>query len=99
MAFKKFIQTLIISLAITFPAILSAQVEITARATAEVIVAINAVEGAILNFGRFSPKMAVERSGYFPTEHEPLAVRLYWVEGFTTLPHFTLQDNPNTLLQ
>jgi hypothetical protein len=56
MAFKKFIQTLIISLAITFPAILSAQVEVTARATAEVIVAINAVEGAILNFGRFSPE-------------------------------------------
>lgn len=56
MAFKKFIQTLIISLAITFPAILSAQVEVTARATAEVIVAINAIEGAILNFGRFSPE-------------------------------------------
>lgn len=53
MAFKKFIQTLIISLAITFPAILSAQVEVTARATAEVIVAINAIEGAILNFGNF----------------------------------------------
>ncbi|MEA4866968.1 MAG: DUF4402 domain-containing protein [Rikenellaceae bacterium] len=56
MTIKKSLQSLLLALIIALPATLSAQVEVTARATAEVIVAINAVEGAILNFGRFSPE-------------------------------------------
>lgn len=35
---------------------LNAQASVTARATAEIITSISALEGAILNFGRFSPQ-------------------------------------------
>lgn len=37
---------------------LNAQATVTARATAEIITSISALEGAILNFGRFSPEEA-----------------------------------------